>query len=192
MEISPSIALLQAVSDDNAEEVRRLLESGTPIAAHPKHGNTPLRTACQASALKALAVLLSQGANPNERITYRSNVDGRVDEEFTPLMYASDPGAIEMLVNHGADVNSVSATGLSPLMRFSHYGNARAVKALLAHGADPNLRKPKGEARSALEMCEQSLKFWESLPKEDLKQEAEQVIEEHRETLAMLRRACAS
>lgn len=167
MDVLRSEELLNAVFDDDAERVCQLLEAGTPIAADPRHGNTPLRMACQRNALRALRALLERGANANERITFKSPVDKRVEQDFTPLMYASNPQAIDMLVAYGADVNALSATGLSALMRFAFFGNAGAVQVLLNHGADATLcehaRKGR-KARTALDLCQEQLKFWESLP----------------------------
>jgi len=60
-------------------------------------------------------------------------------------------------------------------MRMAHFGEAPALEALLRHGADPTLRQPNRQGRNgrnALEICQDALKFWESIPKEDLKPEA--------------------
>jgi len=195
VENSQSNALHKAVFEDDAKEVRRLLKAGVPIDAHPAHGNTPLRTACQISALRALRVLLEHGTDPNERITFRSQIDGRVEEGFTPLMYASNPALIDVLVKYGADVNAVSATGLSALMLFAHYGEAPAVETLLAHGADATLRQPKGpggSGKSAREFSQESLKFRESLLKDTFNPVTEARTEMHRRTLRILIAATSS
>jgi len=187
-------SLSRAVFDDDAAEVRRLVKSGMSFDAHPRHGNTHLRTACQRDALRALQALLELGADPNERITYKSPVDKRVEERFTPLMYVASVAAAEILIEHGADVNATSATGLSALMRHAHFGCAEIVEALLRHGADVTLRQHKRRRRkalSALEMAEASLSFWLSLPKEHLKPGAESVIAGHRRTAELLRSASA-
>ena len=189
MDALQSDELLSAVFEDDAEHVRRLLDAGCPIAAHPRHGNTPLRMACQRNALRALRALLEGGADPNERITFKSPVDKRVEQDFTPLMYASSPQAIDLLVGHGADVNAISATGLSSLMRFAHFGNAEAVQALLSHAADTTLQlhpRRGHKARTALELCQEGLKLWESIPQEGLKPEAEELIDGYRRTQVLL------
>jgi ankyrin repeat protein len=184
--------LSKAVFDDDADEVRRLVESGAQFAAHPKHGNTLLRTACQRDALRALRALLEMGGDPNERITYRSPVDKRVEECFTPLMYVTSAAAAEILVEFGANLNATSTTGLTALMRHAHFGSAEIIETLLRHGADTTLRRPKQRGRkplSALEFAEDGLDFWLSLPKEHLKPGAETVIARHRRTVELLRAA---
>jgi ankyrin repeat protein len=68
----------------------------------------------------------------------------------TPLHYAADGGpgrsawnpaaqaeTIASLVDAGADANSVADGGVTPLHRAVRNRCAAAVKALLAHGADP-------------------------------------------------------
>jgi len=98
----PLHELFDAAFEDDADAVRRLVAAGVPISADPNHGNTALRSACQGRATGALRALLECGADPNERITYRSDVDGRIEEGFTPLMYAHYPEAIDLLVKFGA------------------------------------------------------------------------------------------
>ena len=189
MQTWQSESLFGAVFDNNAEEVRRLVTSGVPLEPHPMHGNTALRSACQRDALEALHALLELGANANERITYRSPVDKRIEECFTPLMYVTSVAAAEILITYGADINATSATGLSPLMRHAYFGNADIVEALLRHGADTKLRQNKRrgrKARTALEFAQEGLDVWFSLPKEHLKPEAETVIAGHRRTVDLL------
>ena len=194
MDFSLRDALLKAIVEDDAEEVTRLVEAGASIAADPRHGNTAMRTACQKGALRSIEALLALGASANERITYKSPVDKRVEQDFTPLFYASSPETIDLLVRFGADVNAVSATGLTSLMRFSHFGEPGMVEALLRHGADVTLRQvPKRgrKSRTALELAQESLAFWESLPKTELKPEAESLIDGHRKTVQLLVKAGA-
>ena len=181
--------LFKAVFEDNADEVRRLIESGTSISANPQHGNTVLRMACQANALRAMRLLLEHGIDPNERITYRSPVDGRVEENYTSLMYASSAAMVDLLVSFGADVNAVSATGLSALMRFAHFGIDDLVEAVLKHGTDMTLRqnvRDGKKALTALEIGQEKLAFMEPLLKDSPKPEAKIALERYRRTLALL------
>ncbi len=187
--------LFKAVFEDNAEDVRRLIEAGVPVCANPDHGNTLLRSACQANALLAMRVLLEKGVDPNERLTYRSPVDGRLEENYTALMYASTAASVNLLVSFGADINAVSATGLSALMRFARFGADEAVEALLKHGADVTLRqnaRAGKKALTALEICREKLAFMEPLLKESTKPEALAGLERYRRTLGLLSAASQS
>lgn len=181
--------LLRAIRADDAQEVSRLISRGVSLAPHPRHGSTPLRAACQLGALNAIKALVAGGADANERITYRSPVDKRVEQDFTPLFYASTPAVVDLLVQLGADVNAVSSTGLSALMRYAHFGRADLVEGLLRNGADAKLRQHKKrgrKARNALELAQASLAMWESFTEEQLKPGAEEVIAAHRKTVDLL------
>lgn len=183
--------LHKAIHTDEVDDVLRLLAGGVPPgAAHPGHGNTPLRSACQRDALKSMRVLLEHGADPNQRITYRSPVDKRVEEDYFAMMYVTGAAAAELLFSFGADVNLVSADGLSALMRHARFGNAEVIEVLLKHGADTSFRLPKRRGRkehTALELAEGSLAFWRSLRPDQLKPEAAGLIAEHARAVELLR-----
>jgi len=60
-------------------------------------------------------------------------------------------GAVEVLIEHGADCNAADDYDETVLMRAAGSGNAQVVQALLAAGADPSqtgelLRLPHEEA----------------------------------------------
>jgi ankyrin repeat protein len=63
---------------------------------------------------------------------------------LTPLHYASknasDGRIIDILVNHGADVNALDDAGTSPLIHASFRGAFDIVKKLLEHKADVTIK----------------------------------------------------
>jgi len=63
----------------------------------------------------------------------------RVSRTLTEAAQQDDDSQVETLVANGADPNAPS-TGLTPLMAAASRGNLGAVRALLAHGADVNMR----------------------------------------------------
>jgi ankyrin repeat protein len=74
-------------------------------------------------------------------IAHRFNVNEPDTSGFTSLCMAcesdvNDYKMAEILVNHGADVNASSPE--TPLVMACVAGNARIVRLLLSHGADPN------------------------------------------------------
>lgn len=80
----------------------------------------------------------------SEIILYYFDVD---TSYFTPgqddfnLIQASEKGdlvGMEILLREGADVNTNTFDGVTPLMYASETGNAEAVEMLLDHGADPD------------------------------------------------------
>ncbi len=75
-----------------------------------------------------------------------SLVDAYSSDGFTPLQLASffsHPEAVDVLLERGADVSSRSHNdmGVMPLHAAAAARNAGIVRALLAHGADPNVRQ---------------------------------------------------
>lgn len=79
--------------------------------------------------------LLSNSVSPNVRDA--SNI--------TPLMIAAVRGDNEMaeiLLNAGADINAISDTGDTALVKAINFEETEVVKLLLKNGADPELRNP--------------------------------------------------
>lgn len=66
---------------------------------------------------------------------------------FSPLMNAAKKGNLEImeiLIDHGADVNFQNEAGKTPLMLAAYEGQRDAVKELLAHGAKLEMRDRGG------------------------------------------------
>lgn len=83
-----------------------------------------------------LNAMLAVGADPNSAVTGSS-----------PLYYAVWHHRIEAavsLIDHGANVNAVEPSGLTPLVGAASSGDDAMVRLLLDHGADPNARASCG------------------------------------------------
>jgi ankyrin repeat protein len=157
-------ALMWAAAGKNpAPVVAALIAHGGDVNAHTKGGFTPLMFAAQQGDLETARALLNAGAA----------IDARTGEQAmwvddTPLLIASASGHEELsifLLEKGANANAVDDFGygalhfalMSPLsrltaMRLPDFGWSTyiyrpnmtgLVKALLAHGADPNVRIAK-------------------------------------------------
>jgi ankyrin repeat protein len=131
-------ALMWAVSQRHAAVVRVLIERGADARARSKGGFTPLLFAAQQGDLDSARTLLGAGADVNEG----------TPEHATPLIVAAASGQAEMtafLLEEGADTKATDRNGATAL-HFAASARAMlpAVKALLAHGADPNARLVKG------------------------------------------------
>jgi uncharacterized protein len=129
-----SSALLWAAFRSNAEMTKALLAAGAAVNVANHYGVTPLLQASRNGDAELIRALLDAGADPT-----RWHAEGE-----TPLMAASRTGrldAVRLLLSHGSFVNAADPfQEETALMWASAEGYGEIVKALLAAGADPNLK----------------------------------------------------
>ena len=151
-------ALMWAAAQENPEAVRVLLEHGADVHARsathllpvnlgdgdpfeqfvmqPQRGSTPLLMAARNGRIENARLLLDAGADVNEQMP--------TGESALVLASFSDQGRFAAyLLERGADPDSADA-GYTALHTAVSRGDAELVKALCAHGADPNIRLTKG------------------------------------------------
>jgi len=111
------------------------------------HGNTPLHWSAFKNSVDCLALLLNSNVKGNVKgdanskiLKYHVHVNVRSSQSgWTPLhdaAYSNAAECIELLMQHGADVNACSNSGATPLCFAAQEDASRAVEALLRHGAD--------------------------------------------------------
>ncbi len=150
-------ALMRAVAEKHPEVVRALIDGGADVRARSKGGFTALLFAGQQGELASARMLLAAGADVNEKTPLNG----------TSLVVAAASRREEFaifLLENGADPNAADAYGVTAL----HYAIPRGiagidsvsiifrpynevppanmpglVKALLAHGANPNVQIAK-------------------------------------------------
>jgi ankyrin repeat protein len=129
-----STALLWAAFRSNAEMTKALLAAGARVDEANRYGVTPLLQASRNGDVEVIRALLDAGAQPT-----RWHPEGE-----TPLMAAARTGrvdAVELLLSKGSFVNAADPfQEQTALMWASAEGHLEVVKALLAAGADPNLK----------------------------------------------------
>jgi uncharacterized protein len=129
-----SSALLWAAYHSDADLTKALLAAGAWVDTPNHYGVTPLLQASRNGDVEVMRVLLDAGADPT-----RWHPEGE-----TPLMAAARTGrvdAVQLLLSHGSFVNAADPyQEETALMWASAEGHLEVVKALLAAGADPNLK----------------------------------------------------
>jgi len=104
----------------------------------PQRGFTPLLFAARHGRVENAGLLLDAGADVNEAAP--------TGESALVIAAFSDQGEVAaFLVERGADPNDTGA-GYAALHTAVVRGDLELVKALVAHGADPNIRLTKGSA----------------------------------------------
>jgi ankyrin repeat protein len=115
-----------------------LLTAGAEVDAGDDHGTTALHLACTVCRTPDIVrLLLEANADVNKR-----DIDGS-----TPLHWAIEEysgretfACVRLLLDAGADATLQNGQGFTPLHKAAYYGNASVAKALIAAGADPNVK----------------------------------------------------
>ena len=154
-----SVDVLQAAGTGDVAWLTRLLDAGCDAnTVHPTTGASALYNACFGGAVDAIRLLLSRGADPNKRLTYRSPVDGRVEKDLVVLMVASSVQVIELLLEAGADPRAQCDDGRTVLMRLVGVAPSDAFRLLIGAGADVTVRAR--DRRSAADVVKWKLDWW--------------------------------
>jgi ankyrin repeat protein len=143
-----------AALGNDAETVRLLIDAGLDVNATDFQGFTPLIYATSNGNLAASRLLLAGGADVNavsgdgafQKVKAGTLAQGR----FTPLIMAAPFGSTELvktLLDAGAKVNAQDVRGMTPLMLAvaTDRQNPEVVGALIAKGADANIKSLAGE-----------------------------------------------
>lgn len=150
---SGETALMTAAITGNGDVVRSLLAAGADPSPAVTRDQTALMWAASNGHAEAVAALIEFGADIEARSLVRSQYvkseklqDSNPAYKFwieqggnTPLIFAARSGDLattRLLVEAGADVNRVSAFGISPAIMSIHGGNAQVLDLLLSAGAD--------------------------------------------------------
>jgi len=158
------VDLFRAVEQDRANSVKKSLAAGVNPNARDLGGETALIVAIRNDANAAAAVLMDQNGidleakapNGNTALmmaAYRKNQPlvtdllrrgAKVNQSgWTALHYAAAGGSAEitnLLLDHKAQIDAESPSGMTPLMMAAREGQEDAVKVLLARGANATLK----------------------------------------------------
>lgn len=167
--------------DCGAEAVPELVRKGADLSfCDPNTGRTPLYAATISARVKTIEALLRHGANANQRFTYHSPVDGRIEADRIALHYVSSAEAAAAHIRGGADVNAADSKGTTPLMCAAFHGHIEVVKALLAAGASPLAcqQKRRGhKANTARTLAERKIEFFREAARQAIDEKNKVTVE---------------
>ena len=164
-------ALMKAVENGNVEAVKCLIKHGAQVDLEDNRGNSALEFGCEKGNVEVVKVLLEvEGveslSSGDMQHSVHSSFNTAVEHNRTKLVrwflesctvinipvsalfFAIDNQSIEMvqlLLDHGAEVNIQNERKVSALMLAASKGNIEVAKKLLERGADVSL---KGEEES--------------------------------------------
>ena len=145
--------LIMAADKGNEQLVKTLLEKGADINRVSDKGHTALTAATTNGHIGLTRLFFEKGATLPDRV-------GK-DTPLIKAAYGANAEMIEFLIAKGADVKAVGENGKTALHAAAIFGNAPAVRALLAHGADPTVEdndhaKPSDLARVYMQYAKDS------------------------------------
>jgi len=129
------LRLVNAVKDQDSQQVRALLSGRPDVNVRSEDGSTALLWAAHWNDLQTAELLVRRGANANTANDFR----------MTPLSQACTNGNaqfVDLLLKAGADPNTPIGTGETPLMTCARAGSTDAVRMLLVRGANVNAKEP--------------------------------------------------
>lgn len=137
--IIPSHYLLhKAITQNNLDVVKALIDAGAMVNGKDSNGFTPVMIACSRKNALILKYLIFDGADVN----IQNPIDGKTALHVCSQDVRSENNVnrlIDILVSNGANMN-ISCYQGTVLLHAIILGNNYAAMALIRHGADVNIR----------------------------------------------------
>ena len=140
--------LLRTITVGSSEMAKLLIDSGADIQVRDKFGTTTLMVAAKSGKVEMVRLLIER----KEDVNAKENVDGggHTALHYCALGYCQGENKkdffeiVKLLVGNGADINTKSTLGLSPLMYAASCSFLEMAKLLIEKGADVNEKTEEG------------------------------------------------
>lgn len=147
---SEQTALMAAALNGHADIVKLLLEKGANIEAENKYGWNALMLAAKCGHIETVKELL--------QLASKAFIDRAKPDGFTALMLAALNGntaVVELLLNHGADLDAVDRNSNTALMHAASRGKYESAMSLMKHigGVDVCLSAAFNQGNQDLIQC---------------------------------------
>ncbi len=142
---SSEIPLFQAVSQEDNEAVKQLVNSGFDVNTKDSYGKTALHIAVEYSNLEIVRFLLDNGAKVNIKSKSKRTALLMIDESVRDEDDKFVTDIVRLLITKGADVDAQDDEKETALMMAGGEGNLEVTKILLEAGANPNLKDKDGD-----------------------------------------------
>jgi ankyrin repeat protein len=133
----------------SVEFAKELIAAGCDVKATDENNGTALHWAAYRGDVELAALFLENGADVNARIR---NHLGTIEELYTPLhmaLHSTDDttviSMIDLLVQHGADVNAKDRFGETPLHIAAYLNTPAVIKELRLKGARIDVKDHEGK-----------------------------------------------
>ena len=134
--------LVAALAGEHFQTADLLRHSGADLDIRGQYGRNPLHAAAWSGNLEVIRILIEY--NP-------ADINAGDVYGYTPLIRASSPhnlkdGSVhQLLLEHGADINTQNLFGATSLYNASYFGALEVVRVLLEHGADVEVKHNVGK-----------------------------------------------
>jgi uncharacterized protein len=146
----PNMNIFEASTTGKTDRARALINKEPQLVnSYSSDGFTPLHLAAFFGRPETVKMLLEKKAQVNAVAKNSTRV-----MPLHSALAGGDMPIIEMLVDHGADVNASQQAGYTPLHEAAQSGNLQAAILLLSHGAKINVKADNGKTPLALTMME--------------------------------------